>query len=106
MPTFVFGQTDVDRAAVDNDAQVEVCGSDDELFSVLAKFRHTLLNIPLPPPAAVDYDQALKDAQRETIEVRVSPLPCRLARGAGGVDFCQCFSLCVECESVVPRVTF
>ncbi|CAN0503221.1 unnamed protein product [Ectocarpus sp. 12 AP-2014] len=49
--------------------QVEVSGSDDELLTVLAKFRHTLLGIPLPPPAPVDYDQALKDAQRESIEM-------------------------------------
>lgn len=50
--------------------QVEVSGSDDELLTVLAKFRHTLLGIPLPPPAPVDYEQALKDAQRESIQVR------------------------------------
>lgn len=49
--------------------QVEVSGSDDELLTVLAKFRHTLLGIPLPPPAPVDYEQALKDAQRESIQV-------------------------------------
>lgn len=49
--------------------QVEVSGTDDELLTVLAKFRHTLLSIPLPPPAAVDYEQALKDAQREAIQV-------------------------------------
>lgn len=51
---------------------MEVSGSDDELLTVLGKFRDTLLSIPLPPPAAVDYDQALKDAQRESIEVRWS----------------------------------
>ncbi len=49
--------------------QVEVSGSDDEFLTVLNKFRHTLLGIPLPPPAPVDYEQALKDAQRESIEV-------------------------------------
>ena len=48
--------------------QVEVSSSDDELVAVMAKFRHTLFSIPLPPPAAVDYEQALKDAQRECIE--------------------------------------
>ena len=52
--------------------QVEVSGSDDEFLTVLAKFRQTLLGISLPPPAPVDYDQALKDARRESIEVRVS----------------------------------
>ncbi|CAN0317628.1 unnamed protein product, partial [Ascophyllum nodosum] len=34
----------------------------------MAKFRQTLFSMPLPPPAAVDYEQALKDAQRESIE--------------------------------------
>lgn len=48
---------------------MEVSGSDDELLTVLAKFRQTLLGISLPPPAPVDYDQALKDARRESIEV-------------------------------------
>lgn len=43
--------------------------SKDELLTVLIKFRHTLLGIPLPPPATVDYEQALKDAQRESIQV-------------------------------------
>lgn len=43
--------------------------SDDDLLAVLTKFRDTLLSIPLPPPAAVDYEQALKDARRESIEV-------------------------------------
>lgn len=50
--------------------QVEVSGSEDELLTVLAKFRDTLFSIPLPPPAAVDYEQALKDAQRESMQVR------------------------------------
>lgn len=49
---------------------MEVSGSDDEFLTVLNKFRHTLLGIPLPPPAPVDYEQALKDAQRESIEVK------------------------------------
>lgn len=60
---------------------MEVSGSDDELLTVLAKFRHTLLGIPLPPPAPVDYEQALKDAQRESIEVR--------GQGKGFVDQIQ-----------------
>ena len=54
---------------------MEVSGSDDEFLTVLAKFRHTLLGIPLPPPAPVDYEQALKDAQRESIQVTVAPAP-------------------------------
>lgn len=48
---------------------MEVSSSGDDLLTVLAKFRQTLLGIPLPPPAPVDYEQALKDAQRESIEV-------------------------------------
>ncbi|CAN0455160.1 unnamed protein product, partial [Discosporangium mesarthrocarpum] len=51
------------------DPQVEVSSSEDELLTVLVKFRRTLASITLPPPATVDYEQALKDAQREAIKV-------------------------------------
>ena len=47
--------------------QVAIAESVDSFLTVLHQFRDALLDIPLPPPSAVDLGQAIKDAQRETI---------------------------------------
>ena len=47
--------------------QVAIAESVDSFLTVLHQFREALLEIPLPPPSAVDLGQAIKDAQRETI---------------------------------------
>ncbi|CAM9426636.1 unnamed protein product [Phaeothamnion confervicola] len=49
--------------------QVDLSRTADDCLSVLVKFRDVLNSVTLPRPAAVDYNQALKDAQRERIRV-------------------------------------